>query len=95
MAYVVDVEARFKDDPTAARDALRQLLFNGGLVMEPQADGTYLANSVIFPMPAAWKMRKPRNGGPSGASVASTTEVVEGGSCAGALGTLYHDAKAP
>jgi hypothetical protein len=83
MAYVLDVEVRFKEDPTAAREALRQLLVNGKLVMEPQPDGSYVARSVILPMQVSWKTRKPRNLAGSGASVASTIEIVEGGSCAG------------
>ncbi len=63
------MEARIKDDPTSAREALRQALDHGRLYMEPVADGTYRANSVLFPLRLFWRMRmkKPRSGEPAGA----------------------------
>jgi hypothetical protein len=33
VALVVDVEARIKDDPASGREALRQMLLDGALVM--------------------------------------------------------------
>jgi SMC interacting uncharacterized protein involved in chromosome segregation len=47
---VVDVEERIKEDPTSAREALRHSLDFGRLRMEPNADGSYQANSVLFPL---------------------------------------------
>lgn len=86
MTYVVDVEARIKDDPTTAREALRQVLINGKITLTPQADGSWQAMSMLIVGRLAWKTRKPRSGGPSGASsMTSTTEVVEIGSCAGRI----------
>jgi ribosomal protein L37AE/L43A len=41
VALVVDVEARIKDDPSSAREALRQMLLEGALVMAPLPDGSY------------------------------------------------------
>ena len=78
VALVVDVEARIKDDPASGREALRQMLLDGALVMAPLPDGSYQARSVIFPirLPSA---RKPRKCETSEAS----TDVVEIGSCAG------------
>jgi hypothetical protein len=88
-AYVLDVEARLKDDPTTAREALRRVLIDGKIVLHPQPDGTWLAESLlIVGRLAGSRTRKPRNGGPSGASensATSSTEVVEIGSCAGPL----------
>jgi hypothetical protein len=79
VALVVDVEARIKDDPASGREALRQMLLDGALVMAPLPDGSYQARSVIFPirLPSA---RKPRKGEPSGAS----SEGVGIDGCAGA-----------
>jgi len=89
LAYVVDVETRIKDDPTTAREALRRLLLDGKLVMHPQPDGSWRGESLILPLRlAGGRTRKPRNGGPSGASETSTTssgEEVEIGSCAGRI----------
>jgi site-specific DNA recombinase len=77
---VLDVETRIKEDPTSAREALRQSLDNGRLKMEPNPDGSYQANSVLFPLRLYWRMRmrKPRAGEPGGAS-----EIVGTVSCAG------------
>ncbi len=80
LALVLDVEARVDEDPVAAREILRELLLDGHIVMHPQDDGTYVGNSVIFPMRLRWKTRKPRPVSP-----ARAFEVVEGGSCAGRI----------
>lgn len=82
MAYVVDVEARIKDDPTTAREALRRLLLNGKIIMHPQPDGSWRGESAVLPLRLAGT-RKPRSGGPTGASGIATNKV-EIGSCAGA-----------
>lgn len=80
MAYVLDVEARIKDDPTTAREALRQVLLNGKITLTPEADGSCQASSMLIVGRLSWKTRKPRKGGPSEA-----VEVVEIGSCAGRI----------
>lgn len=82
MISSLDVEARFKDDPTGAREALRQLVAEGAIHMDPQPDGSYRARSFLLPEKLAKKSRKPRGGEPSGASGVSH-EVVGNGSCAG------------
>lgn len=65
----LDVEARIKSDPTAAREALRRMLADGRLDMEPLPDGTYRAHGVILDVTLPPGSRKPRRGsGPSGAS---------------------------
>ena len=87
---MVDVEARIKDDPTTAREALRQVLIDGRITLTPQPDGSWQATSMLIVGRLTWKTRKPRSGGPSGASsMISTTEVVEIVSCAGAIRALY------
>lgn len=82
MTYVMDVEARIKDDPTTAREALRQVLVNGKIVVTPEGDGACRAESMLIVGRLTWKTRKPRSGGPSGAS---GSHVVEIGSCAGRI----------
>jgi DNA invertase Pin-like site-specific DNA recombinase len=47
-AFVTDVEARLRDDPTATREALRQALGDGRIVLHPQPDGTWRAESTII-----------------------------------------------
>jgi len=89
LAYVVDVEARIKDDPASAREALRRLLLNGRLVMHPQPDGSWRGESAVFPMRLAGKTPKPQSGGPSGAS-GIATDKVEIGRCAGPICPLDH-----
>lgn len=85
VALVLDVEARIKDDPTSAREALRQMVHDGRIDMEPQADGSYRARSVIFPLDLQNKAQKPRGGSvPSGASGVSH-EVVGNDGCAGRI----------
>ncbi len=81
----MDVEDRIKEDPTSAREALRHSLDFGRLRMEPNAEGSYQANSVLFPLRLYWRMRikKPRAGDPGGAS-----EIVGTVSCAGANRTV-------
>jgi hypothetical protein len=78
VALVVDVEARIKDDPSSAREALRQMLLEGALVMAPLPDGSYQVRSVIVPIRLP-STRKPRHGGPSEAS----SEGVGIAGCAG------------
>ncbi len=85
-AYVLDIEARLRDDPTTAREALRRVLLDGKIVLHPQPDGTWRAESMLVVGVLAGSKRKPRSGGPSGASETSPTsssEVVEIGCCAG------------
>ena len=67
---VVDVEERIEEDPTSAREALRHSLDFGRLRKEPNADGSYQAKTVLFPLRLYWRMRmkKPRAGEPGGAS---------------------------
>lgn len=71
-ALCLDVEARIKNDPTAAREALRTMLSDGRLEMEPLPDGTYKAHGVILPVRLPAGSRKPRGSGPTGASGASS-----------------------
>lgn len=40
-SMVLDVETRIKADPTAAREAIRKMLEDGRLMMEPLPDGSY------------------------------------------------------
>lgn len=83
VSLVLDVEARIADDPTSAREALRQSLDGGRLYMEPLPDGSYRAHSVLFPLRLYWRMRmrKPRSEGSGGASL----DVVGNVSCAGRI----------
>jgi hypothetical protein len=86
MSYVVDVEARIKDDPTTAREALRQVLIDGKITLTPQPDGSWEAASMLIVGRLTWKTRNPGAADPSGASSrTATTEVVEIGSCAGRI----------
>ncbi len=61
VAMVLDVEARIKEDPTTAREALRRLLGEGRIDLHPTEDGGYRAESVILP-PSLPPRRQPRNG---------------------------------
>jgi hypothetical protein len=86
VEMVLDVEARIREDPMAAREALRQLLGEGQIVLHPEPDGGYRAESTIFPLrlPPSGRRRnasKPRE--PSGSSGAS--EVVGNDGCAGRI----------
>lgn len=82
---VLDVEARIKNDPTAARESIRKMLDDGRLVMEPRDDGSYHAKGILLPLDLPPKSRKPRGGsGPSGASGVSH-EVVGNDGCAGRI----------
>jgi hypothetical protein len=85
MGYVLDVEARIKDDPTTAREALRQVFLGGKITLTPEADGSCQATSMLVVGRLTWKTRKPRKAGPS---EASGSQVVEIGSCAGAIGAV-------
>jgi len=80
---VLDLEGRIADDPTSAREALRQCLENGRLHMEPLPDRAYRAHSIVFPMRLYWRMRmkKPRADG-SGEASGGTVGTV---SCAGRI----------
>ena len=73
------LQRQVKDDPTSAREALRRALQDGKLVMHPQPDGSYVADSMILPLRLGPRTRKPRPGSPSGA-----VEVVGSDGCAGA-----------
>jgi len=48
MAYVLDVEARIKDDPTTAREALRCVPVDGRITITPEPDGSCRATSALF-----------------------------------------------
>ena len=80
MKIVLDVEARMKSDPTAAREALRKMLRDGRLEMHPLPGGAYKAKSMILMLDLPHGSTKPRGGGPSGAS-----GVVGNDGCAGAI----------
>ncbi|PKL56034.1 MAG: hypothetical protein CVV35_06710 [Methanomicrobiales archaeon HGW-Methanomicrobiales-6] len=80
LERVLDVEARITDDPTTAREAIRRMLLDGKIVMHPEADGSYRAESVIFPLRLP-KSRKPRNQKVSEAS----RDVVGNDGCAGRI----------
>ena len=47
---VLDIEGRIAQDPVAGREHLRRLLKDGRIVLEPQADGVYLARTEALPM---------------------------------------------
>ena len=88
MAYVADVEARLKEDPMTAREALRRVLLNGKIVMHPQPDGSWQAESaLIYGRLAGSRKRKPRNGGPSGAS---GSHIVKIDGCAGPIPRMFY-----
>ena len=82
-ALVLDLEGRIAEDPTSAREALRQSLDDGRLHMEPMPDRSYRAHSILFPMRLYWRMRmkKPRSDGSAGASGGLVGTV----SCAGRI----------
>ncbi len=90
-ALCLDVEARIKNDPTAAREALRTMLSDGRLEMEPLADGTYKAHGIILPVRLPAGSRKPRGSGPTGASGASSGND----GCAGPKHPMYTAVKIP
>jgi hypothetical protein len=46
---VLDIEGRIAQDPIAGREHLRRLLKDGRIVLEPQADGVYLARTEALP----------------------------------------------
>jgi len=61
----------------AFREVLRRMTWDGKIVLEPQPDGSYVANSFFMPLvvpPRTPKTRKPRSGG-TRASSGDTTEV--------------------
>ena len=70
------IEARAKEDPVAAREALRRMLDNGRIEMHPQPDGSYRAESVIFPLILAWKIRRRKARKPRKSETAEASEVV-------------------
>jgi hypothetical protein len=47
---VFGIEALLRADPTRARQALRTMLKDGIIELEPQADGTYIARGTVFPL---------------------------------------------
>lgn len=85
LERVLDVEARISDDPTTAREAIRRMLLDGKIVMQPEPDSSYRAESVIFPLRLP-KSRKPRN--PKGSE--ASHDVVGNDGCAGAICALEH-----
>ena len=84
VALVLDVETRIKEDPTSAREALRKMLGDGKITLTPKLDGTYEADSLLILGPLMGGKRKPRSGGPGGASAASHDGVGNVG-CAGRI----------
>ena len=75
------LERRIEFDPTTAREQLRRVLLDGRFTVTPQPDGSWQAVSALLVGRLAGS-RKPRSGGPGGASGG---EVVENGSCAGRI----------
>ncbi len=90
MALILDIEARLKEDPTTAREAIRRMLDGGRIAMHPQPDGTYKAESVIFPLKLAWKTRRRKSKKPRKSDTSEASEVVENDGCAGAIVGLEH-----
>ena len=83
-AYVLDIESRLRDEPTTAREALRNVLLDGKITMTPEADGSWSAVSALIVGRLAPGTRKPRNLAGSGA-LRTSTEKVEIGRCAGRI----------
>ncbi len=52
MRRQIDLEAIVATDPTRAREELRRLFQGGQLLLRPQPDGTYLAESRLLPLVA-------------------------------------------
>lgn len=77
----LDIEARLRSDPVAARQALSAVLLDGRITMEPQPDGSYRGRSVLTPLRLA-RTRKPRGRGAAEASGAGSVSNV---SCAGRI----------
>lgn len=78
----LDIEARLRSDPVAARRALGAVLLDGRITMEPQADGSYRGWSILTPLRLA-RTRKPRDRGAAEASSNGTDGSVSNVSCAG------------
>lgn len=83
VAGVLDIEAHLRANPIAAREALRAMLLDGIVTMDPQEDGSYLARSILTPLQLA-KTGKPRNREGAGASGLETGSVSKVG-CAGRI----------
>jgi hypothetical protein len=86
---VLNIEACIRSDPVTAREALRRVLLDGKIVMEPQPNGDYRGRSAVLPMQLA-RTRKPRNLSGAGASGSGTDESVSKVGCAGAIRGLEH-----
>ena len=83
---VLDIEARIKDEPTVAREAIRRMLNGLRIDMYPNPDGSYRARSVIFPLDLAWKTRRRKSTKPRKSDEDSeASEVVENDGCAGRI----------
>lgn len=50
MRAVFEIEGLLRADPTRARQALRTMLKDGIIELEPQPDGTYIARGTVFPL---------------------------------------------
>lgn len=83
VAGALDIEARLRSDPLTAREALRAMLLDGRITMEPQADGSYIGRSILTPLRLA-RTRKPRGRGGAEASSLETRSVSKV-SCAGRI----------
>lgn len=53
MARVFDLEARLTQDPLRGREELRNYFRGGGLRLQPQPDGSWIARGEMLPL-AAW-----------------------------------------
>lgn len=76
----VDLEQIVATDPTRAREELRRLFEGGQLLLRPQADGTYTAESRLFPL-LAFTGPDMKKAGPGGGSSPRAPAL----GCAGAL----------
>ncbi len=87
---VFEIEKLLRADATRAREALRTMLKDGIIELEPQADGTYIARGTVFPlMPLLLQpLEKPK---PRDQAVAGL-RVVYLSSCAGSLPHSLHAA---
>jgi hypothetical protein len=47
-AYIIDMVAWLKDDPTSAREALRRVLIDGEILLHSRPDGSWEAESILI-----------------------------------------------
>ncbi len=82
----IALEELLTTDPVRGREALRRLFDAGQLLAHPQPDGTYVAESHIFPM------RLVDFDTSSSSEAEPNSKLWSSHGCAGALRTLEHDA---